>query len=287
MTTPAPAAGAVDTAQASIARVYDAALGGTDNFEVDRQVLAQVREVAPEVNDLAWSNRRFLARAVRFLADQGGIRQFLDCGSGLPTAENTHQIARRVDPSTRVVYVDNDPAVLAHGGALLAGDERCRIVAADIFRPDEVLGHRGVREVLDLSRPLALLQVGTLHHHHDGDDGAALMRHYVEALAPGSFVVVAHFLDPQTAELGPLARRMEQVFLHSPMRSGRFRTAAEITAFLPGMEIVPPGPGRVGELELCDLWWPDGPRLRPLTQVERCIACAVGRIREMHDDRSP
>lgn len=99
--------------RASIARVYDAALGGTDNFAIDRQVLAQVREVAPEVNDLAWSNRRFLARVVRFLADQGGIRQFLDCGSGLPTAENTHQIARRIDASTRVVYVDHDPAVLA------------------------------------------------------------------------------------------------------------------------------------------------------------------------------
>jgi hypothetical protein len=99
-------------ARASIARVYDAALGGTDNFPIDRQVLEQVREVAPEVNDLAWSNRRFLGRAVRFLADQGGIRQFLDCGSGLPTAENTHQLARRVDPATRVVYVDNDPAVI-------------------------------------------------------------------------------------------------------------------------------------------------------------------------------
>ncbi len=100
--------------RASIARVYDAALGGTDNFDIDRQVLAQVRAVAPEVNDLAWSNRRFLARAVRFVADQGGIRQFLDCGSGLPTAENTHQIARRIDAATRVVYVDNDPAVIAH-----------------------------------------------------------------------------------------------------------------------------------------------------------------------------
>ena len=113
----------VDSTRASIARVYDAALGGTDNFDIDRQVLAQVREVAPEVNDLAWSNRRFLARAVRFLGDQGGIRQFLDCGSGLPTAENTHQIARRIDPATRVVYVDNDAAVIAHSEILLAGDE--------------------------------------------------------------------------------------------------------------------------------------------------------------------
>jgi hypothetical protein len=261
---------------ASIARVYDAALGGTDNFAVDRAVLAQVRAVAPEVNDLAWSNRRFLARAVRFLADQGGIRQFLDLGSGLPTAENTHQIAQRVDPAVRVVYVDRDPAVITQGTALLAGDERCRVVNADIFRPEQVLDHAVVRDFLDWAQPVALMQIGTLHHY-DGDDGADVMRRYIEVLSSGSFVAVAHFLDPQTAELTPLARRMEELFVHSPMGSGRFRTAAEITAFLPGLNIVPPGPNRSGEVELCDLWWPDGPRLRRLNQVERCIACAVGR----------
>ncbi|SDX59059.1 S-adenosyl methyltransferase [Geodermatophilus africanus] len=263
-------------ARASIARVYDAALGGTDNFPIDRQVLAQVRAVAPEVDDLAWSNRRFLGRAVRFLADQDGIRQFLDCGSGLPTAENTHQIARRIDASTRVVYVDNDPAVIAHSEALLAGDDSCRVVEADIFRPADVLGNETVRGLLDLTQPLALLQVGTLHHY-GGDDGAELMRQYVDALPTGSFVVVAHFFDPETDELGPLARRMEEVFLHSPMRSGVFRTRAEITGFLPGLEIVPPGPGRPGQLELCDLWWPDGPRLRALNPVQRCIAAGIGR----------
>jgi S-adenosyl methyltransferase len=263
-------------ARVSIARVYDAALGGTDNFEVDRAVLARVRQAAPEVNDLAWSNRRFLNRAVRFLAEQARIRQFLDCGSGLPTAENTHQIARRVNSGARVVYVDNDPAVLTQSAALLAGDERCRVVGADIFQPDRVLTHPDVRALLDFSQPVALLQVGTLHHYL-GDDGAGLMRRYVDALAAGSFVVVAHFLDPQTPELSPLARRMEELFVHSPMGSGRFRTAAEITAFLPDLDIVPPAPGRAGELELCDLWWPDGPRLRPLNQVERCIAGAVGR----------
>ncbi|MBM7808751.1 SAM-dependent methyltransferase [Geodermatophilus bullaregiensis] len=263
-------------ARASIARVYDAALGGTHNTEVDRRVLEQVRAVAPEVDDLAWSNRRFLGRAVRFLAEQGGVRQYLDCGSGLPTAENTHQIARRTDPSARVVYVDNDPTVIAEGGALVAGDPWCRVVAADVFAPAQVLGHEDVRGLLDLTEPVALLQVGTLHHH-PGDDGAELMREYVDALPSGSWVVVAHFLDPGTEELGPLARRMEEVFVHSPMRSGLFRTREQITAFLPGLELVPPGPGRPGELELCDLWWPDGPRLRPLTPVQQCIAGAVAR----------
>lgn len=264
-----------DPTTASIARVYDAALGGTNNFPIDRQVLAQVCEVAPEVNDLAWSNRRFLARAVRFLADQGGIRQFLDCGSGLPTAENTHQIARRADPSTRVVYVDNDPAVITQGGALLAGDDLSQVVEADIFQPDDVLHHPTVRGHLDLTQPLALLHVGTLHHYAP-DDGAELMRRYVDALPAGSFVAVAHFFDPETDELSPLARRMEEIFLHSPMRSGMFRTAAQITAFLPALDIIAPGPGRAGTIELCDLWWPDGPKLRPLNQVERCIAAGIG-----------
>jgi hypothetical protein len=263
-------------ARASIARVYDAALGGTDNFPIDRQVLEQVREVAPEVNDLAWSNRRFLGRAVRFLADQGGIRQFLDCGSGLPTAENTHQLARRVDPATRVVYVDNDPAVIVQSEALLADDQLCRVVDADIFEPAQVLENDAVRGLVDFTQPLALLQVGTLHHYVE-DDGVELMRQYVDALPVGSFVVVAHFFDPETDELSPLARRMEQVFLHSPMRSGVFRTRDQITDFLPDLEIVPPGPDRPGDLELCDLWWPDGPRLRPLNHVEKCIAAAVGR----------
>jgi SAM-dependent methyltransferase len=263
-------------AQASIARVYDAALGGTDNFAIDRQVLEQVRKVAPEVNDLAWSNRRFLGRAVRFLTDQGGIRQFLDCGSGLPTADNTHQIARRIDPATRVVYVDNDPTVVAQSEALLADDELCRVVDVDIFQPSQVLGSETIRSHLDFSQPLALLQVGTLHHYVN-DDGTELMRQYIQALPVGSFVVIAHFFDPETDELSPLARRMEQVFLHSPMRSGVFRTRAQITGFLPGLDIVPPGPDRPGELELCDLWWPDGPRLRPLNQVQRCIAAGIGR----------
>ncbi|MEX5717034.1 SAM-dependent methyltransferase [Geodermatophilus maliterrae] len=262
--------------RASIARVYDAALGGTHNLEIDRQVLAQVRAVAPEVDDLAWSNRRFLGRAVRFLAEQSGVRQFLDCGSGLPTAENTHQIVLRTDPTARVVHVDTDPTVIAEGGALVAGDPWCRFVAADVFEPAQVLGHEDVRDLLDLAEPLALLQVGTLHHH-SGDDGAELMQEYVDALPSGSWVVVAHFLDPGAEGLGPLARRMEQVFLHSPMRSGVFRAREQIAAFLPGLEIIPPGPGRPGELELCDLWWPDGPRLRPLNPVQQCIAGAVAR----------
>ncbi|QFU91822.1 SAM-dependent methyltransferase [Amycolatopsis sp. YIM 10] len=266
----------VDPSRASIARVYDAALGGKDNYEIDREVLAQVAKVAPEVNDLARSNRKFLVRACRFLATKGGITQFLDCGSGLPTAENTHQIVQRVDQGNRVVYVDNDPVVISHGKALLVENDRTHFADADIFTPADVLGNDVVREHIDFTEPLALLQVGTLHHYTP-DNGAELMKEYVDALPSGSYVAIAHFFNPETDELAQLAQRMEDVFLHSPMGSGRFRTADEIRAFFPGLELMPPNPEKPGDLELCDLWWPTGPTLRPLNQVERCIVGAVGR----------
>jgi hypothetical protein len=266
----------VDPNRASIARVYDAFLGGKDNYEIDRAVFEKVRATAPEARDLAWSNRNFLTRAVRFLTDQGGIRQFLDCGSGLPTAENTHQIAQRIDPEARVIYVDNDPVVIAHGEALLTENDFTHFTAADIFHPQEVLNSEVVQKYLDFSQPIGLLQIGTLHHY-TADNGADLMREYIEALPSGSFVAISHFLDPQTPEHSKLARRMEDVFLHSPMGSGMFRTSEQIMEFLPGLEIVSPGPGKPGGLELSDQWWPDGPRLRPLSQVEQCSAAVVGR----------
>jgi SAM-dependent methyltransferase len=271
--TPSKVPVGVDPSRVSIARVYDAALGGKDNYAIDRKVLEQVATAAPEVRDLAWSNRNFLTRAVRFLTDQGGIRQFLDCGSGLPTAQNTHQIAQRFAPKTRVVYVDNDPAVLAHGEALLVENDYTHFVSADIFTPREVLEHPLVRERLDFTKPIGLLQVGTLHHY-TGDNGGDLMREYIDALAPGSFVAISHFLDPETPEHSPLARRMEELFLRSPMGSGKFRTKSQLMEFLPGLA---PGPGQQPDWTVSGLWWPDGPRLRPLSRVEQCSAAVVGR----------
>jgi hypothetical protein len=259
----------VDTTRASIARVYDAALNGKDNFEVDRAVLDQVRTVAPQVNDLAWANRDFLIRACRFLA-RAGIDQFLDLGSGLPTAENTHQVVQRVNPGSKVVYVDNDPSVLVHAQALLASNNRTRIAEADIFRPLEVLGNPTVRRELDFTRPLALFHIGTLHHYL-GDDGPALMQTYIDALPSGSFVAIAHFYDPETAEYSELAKKMEEKFIHSPMGSGRFRTRDEIQAMFGNLEMVEPG------LVRCDDWWSDGPHLTPLSDVRNCIVAGVGR----------
>jgi SAM-dependent methyltransferase len=260
----------VDTTKASIARVYDAALNGKNNYPIDREVLRQVATVAPQVNDLAWSNRNFLVRACRFLAAEAGITQYLDCGSGLPTAENTHQVVQRLQSTARVLYIDNDPVVLAHGRALLEQNERTRFIAADIFKPEEVLSHPEVRSFLDWTKPIALIQNGTLHHYV-GDDTAELMKTYNDALPSGSYTVVAHFLDPETPKHSELARQMEYRFMHSPMGSGVFRTWDQIKAMFPGEEMVAPG------VVLCDDWWPDGPRIKPLNQVQECIACGVGR----------
>ena len=261
----------IDTTKANVARVYDAALGGKDNYEVDRQVIRKLRQVAPDVALIASDNRDFLVRVTRFLTGTAGITQFLDCGSGLPTAENTHQIAQRLAPDARVVYVDNDPVVLAHGRALLVENDRTFFSAADIFKPHEVLNDETVRGNLDFSEPIALFQLGTLHHYDGARSLQSVMAEYIEALPSGSCVAISHFCDPETPELSELSRKMEQGFVHSPMGSGWFRTRAEIEGMFPGLELVAPG------LTLCADWWPDGPRITPLAPAQRCIFGAVGR----------
>jgi hypothetical protein len=261
----------IDTTKASIARVYDAFLNGKDNYEIDREVLRQVQRVAPEATQLGWDNRNFLIRVTRFVASQTGITQFLDCGSGLPTAENTHQVAQRLSPDARIVYVDNDPVVLAHGRALLEENDQTHFTAADIFKPREVLEDEVVRRYLDFDSPIALFQLGTLHHY-DGEPGPSeIMREYIEALPSGSYVAISHFYDPETPEHSELARRLEETFLHSPMGTGVFRTRPAIESMFAGLDLVEPG------LTLCADWWPDGPRLKPLPPISHCIVGAVGR----------
>jgi hypothetical protein len=261
----------IDKTKASIARVYDYALGGKDNYEVDRQTIEQVRKVAPEVELLAVDNRAFLVRALRFLATQTEVTQFLDCGSGLPTSDNTHQVVQRLRREARVAYIDNDPSVVAHGRALLEDNEQTMFVAADIFEPRKVLDDPAIRDFLDFDQPIVLIQNGTLHHYLDPDRSPqSVMEEYVEALPSGSFVVVAHFFDPEDDD-SELARRMEDVFVHSPMGSGVFRTRAEIEGMFPGLEMVDPG------VVVCATWWPDGPLLKPLAPGQCCIVGGVGR----------
>ncbi len=263
----------IDTAKASIARVYDAFLDGRDNYEIDREVVQRIQQVAPEMGRTAWDNRNFLIRVTRFIASQTGIVQFLDCGSGLPTAENTHQVAQQIQPSARVVYVDNDPVVLAHGRALLEENDHTHFSAADIFEPHQVINDEVVRRYLDFSQPIALFQLGTLHHYDGERSPQSIMAEYIDALPSGSYVVISHFCDPETTlELSELARRLEQIFLRSPMGCGVFRTRAEIEGMFPGLELIEPG------LIQCVNWRPDGPRSsKPLEPVQHCMVGAVGR----------
>lgn len=261
----------VDPTRASIARVYDAFLGGDNNYEIDREVLNGVLTAAPEARDLATENRGFLIRACRFLAHHTGITQYLDCGSGLPTADNVHQVVQRFNPEAKVIYVDNDPVVLAHGRALLEENEFTHFISADIFNPRDILENEVVRRQLDFSEPVAFFQFGTLHHY-DGarDQPAKLMQEYIEALPSGSYVGITHFLDPENED-SDTARKMEHMFLHSPMGSGTFRTMSEIEELFDGLEVLEPG------VTICADWWPDGPRLGELNVAQRCIAGGVAR----------
>jgi hypothetical protein len=266
----------VDPNRPSIARVYDGFLGGKNTYEVDRAVMRRISEAVPEAVDIARANRGFLNRACGFLATQTGITQFLDCGSGLPTSENTHQIVQRAKPEARVVYVDNDPVVLAHGRALLEENEHVHMIDEDIFVPSHVLTNPVVERYLDFSKPLALLQVGTLHHL-EGDGGPAIMREYVDALPSGSYVVFSHFYDPEVPEYTAVAKKIEHIMTQGPLGAGRWRTLPELEEMLPGLELLKPNSWSDPGVVICDDWWPDGPRIAPLSAAAHCIAGAVGR----------
>jgi S-adenosyl methyltransferase len=236
----------IDTSVPSVARVYDAILGGKDNFAVDRAVAAAAIQAMGDGGNGARLNRAALGRAVRYMADRG-VTQFLDLGSGLPTAQNTHQIAQAISPSARVVYVDNDPSVSVHGQALLTGDDSTVVVLADVRSPDELLARPEVAGFLDFGRPIGLILNAVIHHLLDEEDPRAIVARYRDALAPGSFLQLTHFCD-ESAE----ARANSEVLTRSLGR-GQVRSRAEIEGFFDGLELVAPG------LVFLPYWRPDVP----------------------------
>ncbi|MGP3969709.1 SAM-dependent methyltransferase [Streptomyces sp. 6N223] len=242
----------IDTSKPSIARVYDAALGGKDNYAVDRAVIEEALKIVPGVaTEGARVNRRLLIRGVRYLAEQG-IDQFLDIGSGLPTVQNTHQVAQAVNPDARVVYVDNDPIVLAHGQALLATNASTKVVTADLLDPPGILDHPEIDGFLDFSRPIALVLLAIVHHVLDEEDPFGVVNAYKDRLAPGSYLFVSHF-----SNAFPEARAMEENLIRALGR-GQLRSEAEITAFFDGFELLEPG------VVPAPLWRPDKPVTEPL-----------------------
>ena len=193
----------VDTSKAHSARIYDYFLGGKDNFAADRETAARAMAAWPPVRTAARENRAFLGRTVRYLAEEAGITQFLDLGSGLPSVGNVHEIAQDVNPAARVVYVDNDPIVLAHGRALLDStpEGKAVYIEADMRTPEKILEHPVTRDTLDFSRPVALMLVAVLHFFPDDDEAHRIVEPLVRALPPGSYVVSSH----GTAEFEPAA----------------------------------------------------------------------------------
>ena len=262
----------IDTSRPSIARVYDAFLGGKDNFEVDRVVYQQLVQIAPEARTAGLQCRTWLRRVVRFLAGEAGIDQFLDCGSGLPTAENTHQVAQRVNPRATVVYVDNDPSVAAHGRALLEENDRTHFGVADLRDPKALLSIPAVADYLDFDRPIALIQCNTLHHVADEDKPRDIMAGYIDALPSGSYVAICHLHDPADGSSRSALARDAQARFMSLMGTCRFRTREEITSFFCGLELVEPG------LTYPYQWRPDGTETEQPAEEWHLLLGGVARV---------
>lgn len=266
-----PPSATLDPTKPTVARVYDASLGGKDNYEVDRQVFELVKQVAPHQGDVSRMNRHWLVRAVRYLTERAGMEQFLDLGSGLPTVQNTHEVAQFSNPGVRVVYVDNDPVCNAHGRALLEENDLVRFVEADLTEPSAVLSDPVISGHLDLTEPLVLMQIGTLHHVSEEEDPVGIMSEYVDALPAGSYIALTHFWDPgdENPGLSAHARKLEDKVREAGLGTGFWRGRDDILALFHGLELLTPG------LVELDEWWPAGPREREPWPEERLMLGGV------------
>ncbi|MEW2051645.1 SAM-dependent methyltransferase [Streptomyces sp. NPDC005476] len=239
MERPAWAPRSIDISVPSVSRIYDHYLGGSHNFEVDREAARKAMAFMPGLPKISQANRAFMRRAVRYAADDG-ISQFLDIGSGIPTFGNVHEVAQAASPGARVVYVDHDPVAVAHSQAVLAGNADTGVVAADLRKPWEILRSPQVEQLLDLERPVALLLVAVLHFVEDADDPYAAVAELGAALAPGSLLVLTHAsyegipLPPERAE-GALDVYKD---IRNPLV---MRSRDEIGRFFEGYDMVEPG----------------------------------------------
>ncbi|MGH8823792.1 MAG: SAM-dependent methyltransferase [Jiangellaceae bacterium] len=237
----------VDPTVPNVARMYDYALGGKDNFAVDRAAMEQIYATIPYGGRPALENRAFLGRAVRFLA-QSGIRQFLDLGSGLPTQGNVHEVAQAVSPDVRVVYVDYDPVAITHSLALLPDPDTTTALQADMRRPDEILNHPTVASMIDFTSPTAVLLAAVLHSVTDEEDPAGIVARLRESMVPGSYLLVSHITshDQPPEYVSHIRHVFDQA--REPMVP---RSRDEILAFFDGFELVDPGLVRASD------WRPD------------------------------
>jgi S-adenosyl methyltransferase len=258
----------IDTSRPHPARIYDYFIGGKNHFAADRETAAQVLERSPYAHIAARENRAFLGRAVRYLTAEAGIRQFLDIGTGLPTTDNVHQVAQQADPSARIVYVDNDPLVLAHARALLtsAAEGRTAYIDADLRDPAAILDNPVTRDVLDFSQPVALMLVAILHFVPDEDKPAEVIAALLDALPPGSYLVASHLStehDHDATAAGQQVMRGAGIAMQK-RDSDEFARLA-----FPGLDLVPPGVTLVSE------WRPTGLGPRPAPTEVNCYGAVA------------
>ncbi len=227
-----------DKSRAHMARVYDFWLGGKDNFAADRAVAEQVAAAYPDVRAAVRAQRAFLSRAVHFLVAEEGIGQFLDIGTGLPSADNTHQVAQRAEPASRVVYVDNDPVVLSHARALLASSPEgaTAYIDADLREADSIV--KRAADVLDFGKPVAVMLLGILQGIPDRDEPGAIIARLMDAVPPGSYLAISQIAGDVAAEevAQGVQRYNEQAA--APVAA---RTHAEVCRFFAGLDLVEPG----------------------------------------------
>ncbi len=259
----------IDTSRPHSARMYDYFIGGKNHFAADRKTAREVLKHSPHVPTAARENRAFLGRAVRYLAAEARVTQFLDIGTGLPTTNNVHEVAQAVNPCARVVYVDNDPLVLAHARALLtsAPEGRTAYIPADFRDPAAILSDPATREVLDFSKPVALMLVAILHFTPDGYRPAEVIATLLDALPSGSYLAASHLTteyDKEATSAGQRVMRGAGIAMQK-RDSGEFAKLA-----FPGLELVPPGVVLVSE------WRPDGTGPAPAPHEVNCYG-GVGR----------
>jgi SAM-dependent methyltransferase len=226
----------VDIERPSAARMYDYALGGSHNFAVDRELFRQLTTVVPDLASQARASRAFLRRAVRFCV-AAGVRQFLDIGSGIPTRGNVHEVAQRIVPDARVVYVDTDPVAVAHSRAILAGNEWASVLQEDLRRTEHIINHPEVRRLLDFDQPVAVLLLAMLHLIPDEDEPGHLVAQLRDAIAPGSYLVISH----GTSESRPQTTAEGVQVLHRGGVSATLRTRAQVERLFAGFDLVEPG----------------------------------------------
>jgi hypothetical protein len=257
----------VDVKRANVARVYDYLLGGSHNFLADQDVGRMIAAVEPNARAISRANREFLGRAVRFMT-AAGIRQFLDIGSGIPTAGNVHEIAHQAAPGSRVVYVDIDPVAIAHSKAILAGNADATIIDGDLREAEKILDHASTRRLIDPSQPTGLLLVSILHFIADADDPWRIVATLRDALAPGSYFGLCHLTGEGRPAGGQAA---EKVYNRSVAAELHVRSRAEIQRFFGDFELVDPGVVDIPR------WRPDSPGDVPSDPTKFWGLVGVGR----------